>query len=205
MSALARTLGGLATEHVRTVQSVHRDCRLIFPGLTKSLAGDLHSELQRRLGADGVTMPVYLALDYPDSEIEPDKGSGQLYYEALTSVRQGSFIVVCMPKVLPKLQDSVRGSGSPMRALAFADEWPWSDGGAETFRFDGPVLKRLLDLWSSSDEVRSWIKEITLNGLVPATAVLPDATRVRLLLEDILDSFGPDLYLELGDVVDQFF
>ena len=148
---------------------------------------------------------MYLALDYPESGLGPDEADGRLYYEALTSVRQGSFIVVCMPKVLPKLQDSVRGSGSPMRALAFADEWPWSDGGTETFRFDGPVLHRLMDHWSSSEEARSWLKVITLDGLLPATAVLPDATRVQLLLNDILDSFSPDLYPELDDVVDQFF
>ena len=149
--------------------------------------------------------PCTFALDYPSSGFEPDEDKGWLYYEALTSVRQGSFIAVCMPKVLPKLQDSVRGSGSPMRALTFADEWPWSDGGAEPFRFDGPVLGRLLDRWSSSEEVRCWLGEITLKGLLPGTAALPDATRVRLLIEDILDSFSPNSYPELDDVVDEFF
>lgn len=205
MNNLAETLAGLATTHVAAVLSEERDCRLIFPGLTESLALKLHEELKRQLGALGVTVPVYLALDYPGSKFNADEATGWLHYEALTSVRHGSFITVCMPKVLPKLHDSIRGSGSPIRGLTFADEWPWQDEGAEPFRFDGQVLEALLDKWSPDDEARRWLREITLKGLLPATAPLRDAVRVPLLLEDILDSFDVHLYPELDDVVDKFF
>ena len=205
MSVLAATIGGLAIDHIETVLSDHRDCRLIFPGLTESLAIGLHSELQRRISEAGIAVPVYLALDNRDSKLKPEKDKCWLYYEALTSVRQGSFIAVCMPKVLPKLQDSVRGSGSPLRALTFEDAWPWSESGAESFRFKGPVLERLLDRWSDSKADRNWLKEITLEGLLPATATLLDSTRVRLLIQGILDTFSPNSYSELEDKVDKFF
>ena len=208
MNVLSRVLADLATTYVLAVRFGERDCRLIFPGLTESLAVELHEELRRRLAesADrGVTsIPVYLALDYPESRFEPDKSKGWLHYEAVTSVRHGSFITVCMPKVLPKLHDSIRGTGSPIRGLTFADEWPWKDVGMEAFRFRGPVLDAILDRWTADVASRQWIKELILEGLLPATAPLRDAIRVSLLLEEILGSFEPALYPELDDVLDKF-
>ena len=207
MKILSRVLSDLAVKHVAAVLSGERDCRLIFPGLTESLAVELHEELRRRLaaGADGSAsiIPVYLALDDPESRFEPDKSKGWLHYEAVTSVRQGSFVTVCMPKVLPKLHDSIRGTGSPIRGLTFADEWPWKDVGVEAFRFRGPVLDAILNMWTADAASRRWIRELVLEGLLPATAPLRDAIRVPLLLEEIL-SFEPALYPELNDVVDKF-
>ena len=208
MRILSRVLSDLAAKHVAAVLSDERDCRLIFPGLTESLAIELHEELRRRLaaGADGSAsgIPVYLALDYPGSRFGPDKSKGWLHYEAVTSVRQGSFVTVCMPKVLPKLHDSIRGTGSPIRGLTFADEWPWKDDGVEAFRFSGPVLDAILDMWTANAESRRWIRELILEELVTATAPLRDTIRVSLLLEEILGSFEPTVYPELDDVVDKF-
>ena len=208
MRILSRVLGGLAAKHVAAVRSGERDCRLIFPGLTESLAVELHEELRRRIaaGADGSAsgIPVYLALDYPGSRFDPDRSKGWLHYEAVTSVRQGSFVTVCMPKVLPKLHDSIRGTGSPIRGLTFTDEWPWKDVGVEAFRFSGPVLGAILDMWKADAASRRWIEELVLEGLVPATAPLQDAIRVSLLLEEILGAFEPGLYPELDSVVDKF-
>lgn len=204
MRTLSRVLSDLAGKHVAAVRYGERDCRLIFPGLTESLAVQMHEELQRQLSAAATSIPVYLALDYPESPLDPDESKGWLHYEAVTSVRQGSFVTVCMPKVLAKLHDSIRGTGSPIRGLTFVDEWPWKDVGVETFRFRGPVLEAILDRWLEDAESRRWIKEIVLEGLLPATAPLRDAIRVPLLLEDILGSFEPTLYPELDDVVDKF-
>lgn len=204
MSMLTTTLGRLAAEHVAEVLSEERDTRLIFPGLTETLAIGLHEELRRQVASKAKGLPVYLALDYPSGGMEPDENRGRLHYEALTSVRQGSFIVVCMPKVLPKLQDSIRGSGGPIRGVAFSDEWPWKDDGAEAFRFDGPVLASILRAWTEDMEALRWIREITLQGLLPATAPLKDAVRVPLLLETIIGSFSTELYPELQDTVEKF-
>ena len=208
MKILSRVLSDLAATHVAAVRSDERDCRLIFPGLTESLALELHEELRCRLagGVEGSPygIPVYLALDYPGSRFNPDKSKGWLNYEAVTSVRQGSFVTVCMPKVLPKLHDSIRGTGSPIRGLTFADEWPWKDNGVEAFRFNGPVLDSILDMWIADAESRRWLRKLILDGLVRATAPLRDAVRVSLLLEEILGSFEPALYPELDDVVDKF-
>lgn len=208
MRILSRVLGDLAAKHVAAVQSTERDCRLIFPGLTESLAVELQDELRRRLArapaGSGEGVPVYLALDSPGSGFAPDESKGWLHYEAVTSVRQGSFVTVCMPKVLPKLHDSIRGSGSPIRGLTFADEWPWKDTGMEAFRFNGPVLDAILDSWTTDTSSHEWIRDLVLEGLLPATAPLRDALRVPLLLEQILGDFEPALYPGLDDVVDKF-
>ena len=74
----------------------------------------------------------------------------------------------------------------------------------EAFRFGGPVLGAILDLWTADAASRRWIRELVLEGLVPATATLQDAIRVPLLLEEILGSFEPELYPELDNVVDKF-
>ena len=174
MRVLSRVLSDLSAKHIAAVLSSERDCRLIFPGLTESLAVKLHEELRCRVaeGAYGITsgIPVYLALDSPGSRLDPDKSKGWLHYEAMTSVRQGSFVTVCTPKVLPKLHDSIRGTGGPIRGLTFADEWPWKDVGVNAFRFRGPVLEAILDDWTADAFSRRWIREIILEGLVPATA-----------------------------------
>ena len=49
MRILSRVLADLAARHAAVVLSDERDCRLIFPGLTESLAVELHEELRRRL------------------------------------------------------------------------------------------------------------------------------------------------------------
>ncbi len=204
MTNLSQVLSDLARNYAATFRSTERDCRLIFPGLTKSLAVRLHETLQHQLAEGSTSIPVYLALDYSGSPLEPDESKGWLHYEALTSVRQGSFVTVCMPKVFAKLHDSIRGTGSPIRGLTFVEEWPWKDMGVEAFRFSGPVLEAMLDKWSEDPEPRRWIREMVLKGLLPATAPLRDAIRVPLLLEDILESFAPTLYPELDNVVDKF-
>ena len=208
MTALSRVLGDLAGRHVAMALSDERDCRLIFPGLTESLAVELHEELRRRLfrRADGIAsdIPIYLALDYPESSLDPDKVKGWLHYEAVTSVRHGSFVAVCMPKVFPKLHDSIRGTGSPIRGLTFTDEWPWKDDGMEAFRFSGPVLDAILDAWTTDAASHQWMRKLIIEGLLPATAPLRDAVRVSLLLEELLGSFEPAFYPELDDIVDKF-
>lgn len=205
MSTLAKVLSELATEHVNVARSEHRDCRLIFPGLTGALARDLHRILTEQLRSIVDRPPVYLVLDDPSSDPEPDESDRRLYYEALTSVRQGSFIAICMPRVLPKLQDSIRGSGGPIRSLAFEDDWPWNDTGAEAFRFGSPVLPRLLESWSDKPEEKRWLEAVILDGFLPATSPLPDSARIRLLVQETLNSFDPDANPELESVLDKFF
>ena len=201
MTVLSKVLADLALNYFESATTEDRDCRLIFPGLTDSLAIRLQRELRERAHGN---IPVYLALDFPNSDHKPNEALGWLHYEALTSVRHGSFLTVCMPKILPKLQDSIYGSGSPIRGLSFADDWPWNDIGMQDFRFDGPVLDAILDAWQVPDQSRRWVRDLVIKGLLPTTAPLRDAIRVSVLLEEILGEFTNELYPQLRDFVDKF-
>ena len=206
MTAVAEVLAQLSVQHLLAIRSEERDGRLIFPGLTPALAQELHERVSLAVASTrlGESTPVYLALDYPQSELSPDPTRRWLHYEAVTSMRSGSFVAVCMPKVLPKLHDSISGSGSPVRALAFGDEWPWRDGGAEAFRFKGPFLAALLSRWGVPPASRDWLEELVVGALISGTAPLRDSVRVPLLLESILGVFSPGDYLEFDDIVDKF-
>ena len=203
-NALADTLGRIIATHVKSVLSDKRDCRLIFPGLTKSFAIALHQQVRHEFRSNGIEVPAYLALDDPSPDLPPSQSQGRLLFEALTSIRHGSFVVVCMPKVLPKLQDSMRGSGSPIRAETFSDEWPWQDDGVDAFRFDGSVLDALLAAWCSDTSQRKQLRDITIRGLLRATRHLPGDTRSRLVIEEMVGSFSSQLQPEIGDVVGRY-
>lgn len=218
MDALADALSTLIADHAESVlASDERQCRLIFPGITVRLACSLHHRLRSLLRSRGVSVPVFLALDNPSPEHKPNEAQGWLEYEALTSVRHGSFIAICMPKVLPKLQDSVRGTGSPIRSATLHDEWPWVDDGMAEFAFDGPVLDAVVDRWVLEDEeARKWIRGLvsgngrtrerkpSKNGLLDATRHLRDSDRTGLLIDEMLGAFDPSDYPELASVTDKF-
>ena len=203
-NTLAAVLSEIITATVSEALSGGRECRLIFPGLTEALAVELHQLLDGAFRARQIPAPTYLALDDKDTMFAPNQEKKWLRYEALTSVRFGNFVAVCMPKVLPRLHDSVRGSGSPIRAETFSDEWPWRDHGMAAFRFDGPVLDAILEKWCSDHLARDALRQLIVKGLLRATAPLRDANRVQLLVEDILGSFDPSDYPEIENTFDQF-
>ena len=203
-NALADTLGRIIATHVKSVLSGERDCRLIFPGLTNSFAIALHQQVRHEFNSKGIDVPAYLALDDPSPDLHPSHSEGRLLFEALTSIRHGSFVVVCMPKVLPKLQDSMRGSGSPIRAETFSDEWPWQDDGVDEFRFDGPVLDALLQAWCPDENQRKQLRDVTIRGLLRATRHLSGDTRSRLVIEEMVGSFSPQLHPDIDDVVGRY-
>ena len=205
MSNVTSVLATRARQYLDDNLSSERDIRLIFPGLTRSLAVELHRVIGAALGDGDVPhIPVYLALDDTDQETKPDEEKSYLLYEAVTSVRSGSFVAVCMPKVLPKLHDSISGTGSPIRGLVFSDEWPWVDDQMEHFRFGGAFLAQLIKEWRTEESESEWLRELIAGPLLDGTRSLPDATRIPLLLEEILGSFAPKTSPELADVLDAF-
>ena len=207
MNALVDALSELAVEHLASALSEQRDGRLIFPGLTSALAKQLHSRLSDAISASpslAGAVPVYLALDDSEPSLRPNADQKWLHFEAVTSVRNRSFVAVCMPKVLPKLHDSISGTGSPVRGLAFEDEWPWTDAGLEAFKFEGPVLDKILEKWGISGNTATWLHSLVTEHLVLGARPLRDAVRVPLLLEEILGGFSASEPAELNDPVDRF-
>lgn len=183
---ISSVLGDLIQEYFCTATRGDRDCRLLVPGLTREIAHEIHAHLREQ----GVKS--YLVIG-PDEE--PNESKYFIRAVGLTSRRIGSFVAIASPSQLVHIQDSIRGSGGTIRSPAFSEEWPWIDDGSEPFRFDGPVLDRLVQGWTSDKVERVWLRSFVLDALVEATR--SSSKRTRILLEDILGSFRPELYTDI--------
>lgn len=189
MLAIARVLGELLERHAQSSIDGKRDSRILVPGLTHSIAKDLHDYLVDH----GINS--YLVIS---EEEAPSENKRLIRAKGLTSKRIGSFIAIASPGQLVHIQDSIRGTGGTIRSMAFSEEWPWIDNGNESFRFDGPILDNLVRFWSSDIEKQRWLREFTLNGLLRYTRT--SSHRGQLFLEGILGTFDPSLYPEITDV-----
>lgn len=190
---LPNVIGRLVENYVRTAIEGNRDCRLLIPGLTPALSEQLHDYLHEHLPR---LVNSYLVIG--ESEV-PNEEKGKIKAIGLTSKRIGSFVAITSPGQLVHIQDSIRGSGGTIRSMAFSEEWPWIDDvGSESFRFDGPVLNELVKGWTSKDTERIWLREFTVKGLLEYSR--SSSRRGRLLLEDIIGKFSPDLYPEIPDI-----
>lgn len=189
MLALSNILGELVAEYVHAALDGGRECRLVVPGLIDRLAVEIHEFLLSK------EIKSYLVIGNDSS---PDEEKKWIKPVGLTSRRIGSFVAIACTGQLVHIQDSIRGSGGAIRSLAFSEEWPWVDKGSEAFRFDGPVLDRLVKSWTNIKEEQDWLREFIIKGLVKSTR--PCSRRTKLLLEDILGNFNPALYPVLHDV-----
>jgi len=194
MLAISRVLGELTREYVQAAEQAGRDCRLVIPGLTEKIAREIHEYLIAQ------EIQSYLVVG---DDLPPDEEKRWIRPVGLTSKRIGSFVAVAAPGQLAHIQDSIRGSGGAIRSQAFSEEWPWIDNGNESFRFDGPVLNRLVSAWTSrEEEAFQWLREFIVKGLVKGTRT--SSWRAHLLLENTLGTFDPTLYPALRDVREKF-
>jgi hypothetical protein len=193
MLEIARVLGELAREYVQAAEQPGRDCRLVVPGLTEKIAQEIHEYLYTH----GINSYFIVGPNYSTNE-----NKRWIRPVGLTSKRIGSFVAIVAPGQLAHIQDSIRGAGGAIRSIAFSEEWPWIDNGSEAFRFDGPVLDRLVEGWTNREEYRQWLREFILEGLVKDTRT--SSWRAQLLLEDILGTFKPSSYSSLEDIRAKF-
>lgn len=195
---ISSVIGKLVENYVHTAIDGDRDCRLLVPGLTHTIAEQLHQYLLEHLPEQ---VKSYLIIGESD---EPSEENGKIRAIGLTSRRIGSFIAVTSPGQLVHIQDSIRGSGGPIRSMAFSEEWPWIDDmGSEAFRFNGPVLDELVKNWSPDEKEREWLREFVLKGLLEDTRSC--SNRAHIFLEEIVGNFSPAAYPELNDVIEKFF
>ena len=190
-NAIASVVGKLVEQYVQSSQN--GDCRLLVPGITQTIARELHDYLQSR------NIKSYLVVG---PSLKPSETDSYITAIGLTSRRIGSFIAIATPGQLVHIQDSIRGSGGTIRSVAFSEEWPWIDDGSEHFQFKGPVLNALVQDWSNDPDEQEWFRKLVLDVLLQET--LPSSRRSHVFLEDILGSFSPDLYPEISSVRKKF-
>ena len=185
---ISRVLGELIEEYFRSVTRADRDCRLLVPGLTSTIASEVHDYLREK------SICSYLVIG---SGQEPSKERNHIEAIGLTSVRIGSFVAITSPGQLAQIQDSIRGSGGTIRSQAFSDEWPWIDDGNEYFCLDGPVIKALVEEWSHDEEEQEWMRQLVVNVLREDTRLYRE--RANILLENILGEYRAVLYDQVDD------
>jgi len=194
---ISSVIGKLVEKYVLSAIEGNRDCRLLVPGLTHTIAEQLHQYLLNRLPQQ---VNSYLIIGEDE---EPSEERGKIKALGLTSKRIGSFVAVTRPGQLVHIQDSIRGSGGTIRSIAFSEEWPWIDDvGSESFRFNGPVLDELVKEWASNEIEQEWLREFTLKGLLEYTR--SSSKRGQVFLEEIVGTFHPSLYPTLPDVKEKF-
>lgn len=199
MLKISLVIGKIVEKYVLMAMEGGRDCRLLLPGLTPTIAGELQKYLKDHLPAK---VSSYLIIG--ESE-QPSELEGKIRAVGLTSKRIGSFVAITSPGQLVHIQDSIRGSGGTIRSIAFSEEWPWIDDvGSESFRFDGPVLEELAKEWSSDHDEQAWLKEFTLKGLLEDTRSSSGSRRTQVLLEQVLGTFHADLYPSIIDIREKF-
>ena len=189
MLTISKILGELIEEYVCLADDANRDCRLLVPGLTQKIAQQVHIYLFER------NINSYLVIG---PEEEPSEKDRLISAIGLTSKRIGSFVAIANPGQLVHIQDSIRGSGGTIRSVAFSEEWPWIDNGCEPFRFNGPLLEKLIHSWSEDANEKDWLREFVLDALLEFTG--SSSKRTQILLEDILGSFHPELYTDISGV-----
>jgi len=187
MLEISRVLCELIKEYIESFRQKNMEWRLIVPGLTRKISHEIHEYL-RLHGIES-----YLVVG---NETIPNQDNNWISPIGLTSKRIESFVAIASPGQLVHIQDSVLGSGGVIRDLPFGEEWPWIDDGNESFRFDGPVLERLLSSWCKNETEKEWLRNLILDGLVKSTISV--SQRATLLLEEIIGGFTPELYPELG-------
>lgn len=189
MLATSKVLATLVERHVQLASAADRDCRLLVPGLTDTIARQIHTQLRRK------NLNSYLVV----GEDELPNESGRLIRAvALTSKRIGSFIAIASPGQLIRIQDSIRGTGGTLRSTAFSEEWPWIDNAAEPFRFDGQFLDALISRWATSPADQKWLREFIVRGLLEYTR--SSSNRTSVLLEELLGAFDPTGCPSIADV-----
>lgn len=187
-------LGKTIEKYVSSAIDGERECRLLVPGLTPTIAEQMHQYLLENLPP---SVPSYLIIR--ENIHSGDTPAGEIEANSLTSLRIGSFVIITSPGQLINVQDSIRGSGGPIRSVAFSEEWPWIDDvGSESFCFNGPVLSDIVEGLTSNKSEQEWLREFIINGLVENTRFF--SQRSKLFLEDIIGSFQPTLYPEISDI-----
>lgn len=180
MHNVSNTLFKLVTKYYLGLQQAGTDCRIVIPGLTKKIADNLHQLL-----IDG-GYPSFLVIP-SNGDLKPSEVDRRVVAAGLTSLRQGSMIIVTYPGEIPNLQDSLIGAGGAIRSFSFSDEWPWVPTANNAFRFEGPFLDTLIAEWTEDKLVGELLKQLIIEGLLKQTG--PCISRAELFLNSILDEF----------------
>jgi hypothetical protein len=141
MDNLVEVLSNLISEYYRSSTTEfalddkpgEKKCRTLFSGLNLSLWTKIHIKL-------GNSINSYLVRRANE---KPDEKARTVSVQALTSLREDSFVVFVPPGV-GEVQESVK---TTIRGKGTSGDWPWVDSENPYFSFSEKVLPKLLERW----------------------------------------------------------
>ena len=191
---IALALADAISGYMQTAVASERDTRLLVPAPTMRIADEVHAIVHR--GATG----RYGAYHVISDSRQPDRLTQRIRPSGLTSLRLGSFVAIVDPGQFAHIHDSISGSGGSVRVVAFSDEWPWIDNGMEPLRFDGPILRRLLEICGLTvgHGDWEWTWNLVTKGFLPHTRPMSD--RAAVLFERVFSHVDDDTLSDLAGV-----
>ena len=183
MSTIAKLIAEGAIKYLN--KSSNSEIRLIVPGLTNTISKQIHDELISK------KINSYLVVG-PESGMAPDETKKHLMADALTSVRQGSFVIVTTPGQLALLQEGIKGPGG-VADTAYPEDFPFNEDGAKNeFKFS-QILSLTADKWTSiNKEERTWIKDLLTKHILQSCRSLKQVKRQEFFLQKLIEGFDPD-------------
>jgi DNA phosphorothioation-dependent restriction protein DptH len=199
MNNISQTLFHLVKEYYLSLDGQSNgdiQCRIVVPGLTPSIGEKLH----RLLLADD--LPSYFVIP-SGGVVKPSEEFKFVEAAGLTSLRQGSMIIVTYPGEISNLQDSLVGAGGAIRSYSFMDEWPWVESQNTNFKFKSKFLDQMLMGWTTDPVERIILNQIICEGLIKYSEKCID--RSKIVLDEMLESFEPSPQVDCEQsVIDQF-
>ena len=195
---LATVIGKMIFEHQRQAIHDERESRLVIPGLTRSIASDIHRYLQqerrRILQEEQNIEQAKLArglLCYLLREDNPVEEDQIITAAGLVSIRNSeSFVIVASPDQFSKIPESITGSGGVIKAPAYPESAPWSTNTSDIFLFKEGILNGLFQEWRITE--KDWFNHFMLEIAIDCTKSLEN--REEILLDRILNDFNLGMY-----------
>ena len=181
MNQVARVLARTAMRYIEAGREAGSETRLLLPGLTDSIAQDVH----RTLTANDLRSFLIIR---DDDVLDPSKEQRRMLAAGLTSVREGEMLIVAFPGQISRIQDSIIGYGGTVRGQAFSDEWPWIlDGENPAFSFSNVFLPDIAASWSVPPSIQPWLIHFIKDTIVPESA--RELRKAELVLDELLGNF----------------
>ena len=203
ISNLAAIIGKMIFEHqIQAVQD-NRVSRLLVPGLTHSIASDIHSYLRQererileeeldddeRDKLEKGLLCYLLSGDNPVEENQIITPGGQV------SIRNSeSYVFIASPDQFSNILKSVLDT---VRSPIYLENSPWLTNKSEIFSFKEEILPRLVKEWGvDREDEKNWFNEFIHKIAIYSTKSREN--REEILLDKILDDFNLNRYSSIA-------
>ena len=191
-------------KHQRQAIEDERESHLVVPGLTDSIASDIHKYLQQEREKmlqeeqdNEQDKTVKVPLCYLLREKDPVEEDQIITAAGLVSIRtSSSFVIVASPDQFSNIPESIIGSGGVIRVPVYPENAPWAINKSDIFSFEEEILNNLFLEWGvDSESQQEWFNEFIFKIAIDCTKNLEN--REDIFLDKILNQFDFSIHPEI--------